>query len=149
MRQFEKPWKSIIVPLCKDGLRRIHIFEPLFAIAAAADAERGITMHVDEMMKAVQALSGIRIEDDSHEAGLVAALTAREGICEPNGRGIVISAGSALSLFRETQSLDWVDSYGKGARPSAPRRLPLGDPPPRAILDQRATGPGKGNSQGL
>jgi len=31
----------------------------------------------------------------------VAALAALEGICEPNGRGIVISAGGALSLFRE------------------------------------------------
>ncbi len=49
-----------------DRLR--DIFEPLFAIAAAADAERGITLHVDVMMKAAKALSGIRSENDTHEA---------------------------------------------------------------------------------
>jgi hypothetical protein len=51
-------------------------------------------------------------------AALVAALTALEGICEPNGRGIVISADGALSLFRETRGLRRVDSRGKGARPA-------------------------------
>ena len=38
------------------------------------------------MTKAAKALSGIRIEDDIHEAALVAALTALEDICEPKGR---------------------------------------------------------------
>jgi hypothetical protein len=40
-----------------------------------------------------------------------------------NGRGIVITAGSALSLFRETKGLDWVDSREK-ARPASPFRFP-------------------------
>ncbi len=34
---------------------------------------------------------------------------------------------------------------GKGARPAAPLWLPLGYPPPRAILDHGPAGPGKGN----
>jgi len=55
-----------------DRLR--DIFEPLFAIAAVADAEKRITLHVDAMMKAAKALSGIRSEDNAHEAALVAAL---------------------------------------------------------------------------
>jgi len=44
-------------------------------------------LHIDAMVKAARALSGIRIENDTHEAALVAALTALEGICGPKGRG--------------------------------------------------------------
>jgi len=68
-----------------DRLR--DIFEPLLALAATADAKRNITLHVDAMMKAARALSGIRSEDDTREAALVAALTALEVICEPNRPG--------------------------------------------------------------
>ena len=73
------------------------------------------------MAKAARALSGIRTEHDTQEAAVVAALTALEGICEPDGRGIVISAGAALSLFQETEGLGWVDS-GEKAR-GLPRRF--------------------------
>jgi len=59
-------------------------------------------MHIDAMVKSARAMSGIRIENDTHEAALVASLTALEDICESNGQGIVITAGGALSLFRET-----------------------------------------------
>ena len=75
-----------------DRLR--DIFEPLFALAAAA--ERGITLHVDAMMKAARVQSGIRSEDDTHEGALVAALTALEVICEPNRPGIGEKRGNSL-----------------------------------------------------
>ncbi len=44
---------------------------------------------------------------------LVAALTALEGICEPDSRAIVISVGGALSLFQDTDGLGWMDSKEK------------------------------------
>jgi len=74
--------------------------EALFAIAAAADADIGswpssgaewlsrssrrlgcraaqcITLHIEAMVKAARALSGIRIENDTYEATGCAALTA-------------------------------------------------------------------------
>jgi hypothetical protein len=49
------------------------------------------------MMKAAKALSGIRSEDDTHEAALVAALTALEAICEPNGE---VSSSPRVALCR-------------------------------------------------
>ncbi len=48
------------------------------------------------MTKAAKALSGIRIEDDIHEAEPVAALTALEDICEPNGPGVSSSPRASL-----------------------------------------------------
>ena len=60
-------------------------------------------------MKASRALSGIRVEDDTDEALLVAELAAFRDICEQReNRSVVISAGGALSLFRRTDSLGWV-----------------------------------------
>jgi hypothetical protein len=93
-----------------DRLR--DILEPLFAIAAAADAERGSGLYVGAMVRAAEALSGIRSDDDSDEAALVAALTALQDICQPNN-GIAISAGSALTLFQKTDGLSWIDTNDK------------------------------------
>jgi hypothetical protein len=53
------------------------------------------------MVKEARAMSGIRIQNDTHEVALVAVITTLDGICAPNGRGIVISASRALSLFRK------------------------------------------------
>jgi hypothetical protein len=64
------------------------------------------------MVKAAEALSGIRFDHDSDEAALVAALTALQGICEPNN-GIAISSGSALTLFQKTDGLSWIDTNDK------------------------------------
>ena len=47
------------------------------------------------------------------EAGLSAALSALEGICPREPGDVVISAGGALSLFRETEGLEWVDTKEK------------------------------------
>ena len=86
-----------------DRLR--DILEPLFAIAVVADAEKETGLDADGMVKAARALSCIRIEDDTDVASLVAALTALRDTCEQReNRGIVISAGNALSLFQRTDA---------------------------------------------
>ena len=86
-------------------------------------------------------MSGIRIENDTHEAALVAALTALYPICEPKRpryrhhrrwRSIVVQGNQGLGLGGQ---------QGKGAACFA-FSFPLGDPPPPAILDQGAAGPG-------
>jgi hypothetical protein len=94
-----------------DRLR--DILEPLFAIATAADNERGIAFHIDAMMKGAKALAGIRVADDGDDAALVAALTALEVICEANNQSTVISTKGALTLFQTTEGLEWVDSKDK------------------------------------
>jgi Protein of unknown function (DUF3631) len=93
-----------------DRLR--DILEPLFAIAIVADTEKGIGFHVDAMVRAARALVGIRVEHDT-DAALVAALTALEGMCEPNNRGVVIPANGALALFQTVENLGWVDTEDK------------------------------------
>lgn len=93
-----------------DRLR--DIIEPLFAIAAAADAEAGTGPYVGTMVKAAQAFSGMRLDQHSDEAALVAALTALHNICAANN-GIAISAHGALTLFEKTDGLDWVDTKDK------------------------------------
>jgi hypothetical protein len=86
-----------------DRLR--DILEPLFAIAVVADAGKETGLDADGMVKAARALSCIRIEDDTDVASLVAALTALRDTCElRENRGIVISAGNALSLFQRTDA---------------------------------------------
>ena len=95
-----------------DRLR--DILEPLFAIASAADAEKGTGLPVDSMVKAGRALSGIRVEDNTDEAPLVAVLAALRDICEQRENlSVVISAGGALSPFRRTDSLGWVVTKDK------------------------------------
>jgi Protein of unknown function (DUF3631) len=94
-----------------DRLR--DILEPLFAIAAVADAEKGLGFHVDAMVKAAKALVGIRLEHDTDDAALVTALIALKGICKSSERGMVVSAGGALALFQETEGLAWVDTKAK------------------------------------
>jgi Protein of unknown function (DUF3631) len=94
-----------------DRLR--DIMEPLFAIAAVADAEEGLGLHADAMVRAAKALAGIRVEHDTDEAALIAALMALQGICEPNDGRVVISAGGALTLFQETEGLGWLDTKDK------------------------------------
>jgi hypothetical protein len=42
------------------------------------DMEKGTRLQVDAMVKAATALSGIRVEDDTDEARLVAALTVSQ-----------------------------------------------------------------------
>jgi len=115
------------------GDRLRDILELLFAIAAAADAERGACRAI---MKAARAIRNPhRGRCSRSRAG--GGADALEGICEPNGRGIVISAGGPLSLFREAQGLGWVDSKEKargllrlfGLRSAIHRR---------ALLDQGA-----------
>lgn len=61
------------------------------------------------LVKAGRALSGIRVEDDTDEAPLVAVLAALRDICEQGeNRNVVISAGGALSLFQRPDGLGWV-----------------------------------------
>ena len=62
------------------------------------------------MLKVANALAGIRFDHDSGEAALVAALSALEAYPQESLlEDIVVSAGGALSLFRETEGLEWVD----------------------------------------
>lgn len=128
-----------------DRLR--DIFEPLFVIAAVADAERGpnpCRRHAE----GANALAGIRFEHDSGEAALVAALSAREGICAGEPGDIVVSAGGALSLFRETEVFDWVDTNEKarrmlhrlGFRSATHRRERFRGKEPPDMAEETATG---------
>ena len=69
-----------------------------------------ITLHIDAMVKGGQ--SSVRNSHRggiTHEAALVAAITILDGICEPNGRRIVIAAAAICRCFQETRSLGWVD----------------------------------------
>jgi len=65
------------------------------------------------MLKGADALAGIRFEHDSGEASLIAALSALEAIGAGEQRDTIISASGALSLFRETEGLEWVDTKEK------------------------------------
>src|ERR1035437_8954456 len=65
------------------------------------------------MLKGADALAGIRFEHDSGEASLIAALSALEAIGAGEQQDTIISASGALSLFRETQGLEWVDTKEK------------------------------------
>lgn len=68
------------------------------------------------MAKAAKALAGIRVEHDTHEAALIAALMALEDICEPNQESVVISAAGAFTLFQTAENLGWVDTTDKARR---------------------------------
>ena len=65
------------------------------------------------MLKGADALAGIRFEHDSGEASLIAALSALEAIGAGEQQDTIISASGALSLFRETEGLKWVDTKEK------------------------------------
>jgi hypothetical protein len=95
-----------------DRLR--DIVEPLFAIAAVADTNRGNQHYANAMIEAVQRLAAIRNEDDAgDDQRLVAALSALKALGRPNGRDPVISSDGALTLFQRTEGLKWINTKDK------------------------------------
>jgi hypothetical protein len=92
-----------VPPAADDRLR--DILEPLFAIASAADFQTGTNLRSQALIIAARALSRIRAEEESVEDQLSLAHAALQGICETEGRGIVISARGALEVFRQTEGL--------------------------------------------
>jgi hypothetical protein len=100
-----------ILDAADDRLR--DIMEPLFAIAAAADANARDENHIRLIAEATKALVDVRVEYNSDDDALVVALKVLEAIVQRYGRDIVISSRGAQSLLRKTKQLAWIDSAAK------------------------------------
>ena len=79
-------------------------------------------------------MSGIRIQNDTHEVALVAVITTPDASAHQTA---VVSSSPRVGLC------SWSGNQGrtgwpprKRGTPAAPRRLPLGDSSARAILDR-------------
>jgi hypothetical protein len=95
-----------------DRLR--DIVEPLFAIAAAADANDESQRITNAMIEATHKLAGIRIEHEGDDdAGSLVGLSALQALTRRNGRDPVISSSGALALFQRTEGLEWIDTKDK------------------------------------
>jgi hypothetical protein len=92
-----------------DRLR--DILEPLFAIAQIAGRSHG-NRHTEAMIQAAHRLANIRVEHDSNDAAL-AALTTLKALERPGSKDPVISASTALGLFRQNGELTWVNTKDK------------------------------------
>jgi hypothetical protein len=120
--QFYERVEEIGLPAELDSRAR-DILEPLFAIAALADAESERQTYYPKMVTAAEALAGVRADADGYEASMVAAAKALHAYGGERDF-FVISGRQAFDLFRETDDLRWVDSE-KGAK-SVLRRLGFG-----------------------
>ncbi len=87
--------------------RAQSILEPLFAIAALADAESERQSYYAAMLAAAKAIAGIRADTEGDEVNLVAAAKALHA----RGRDdFAITGSQALDLFKKTDDLRWLDS---------------------------------------
>jgi putative DNA primase/helicase len=93
-----------------DRLR--DILEPLFAIAQVAGRSHG-NGYTEAVVEAARQLANIRVEHDSGDAGLPAALRTLKALERPGGKDPVISASAALALFRRNAELNWIDTKDK------------------------------------
>ncbi len=95
-----------------DRLR--DIVEPLFAIAAAADANENSQRYTKAMIEAAHTLASIRNQHEGDDdSALLIGLNALQAITRRDGRNPVISSSGAFALFRRTDGLEWIDTKDK------------------------------------
>jgi hypothetical protein len=93
-----------------DRLR--DILEPLFAIARVAGWNHE-NRYTEALVEATRQLASIRVEHDPEDTALAAALETLKALERPGGKDPVISASTALALFRENTELYWIDTKEK------------------------------------
>jgi hypothetical protein len=102
---FDKAEKLALPDGLDDRLR--DILEPLFAVAAVADAELGARTNTDILIQAAKEIASGRAEDEGEEEALVAVLAAlKEAIGKQDH--IVLTSADALDLFKRPEGLEWV-----------------------------------------
>jgi hypothetical protein len=88
------------------------ILEPLFAIAQVAGRNHE-NRYTEAMVEAARRLANIRVQHDSGDSALAAGFRVLTALERPGGKDPVISASTALALFRQNGELNWIDTKDK------------------------------------
>jgi hypothetical protein len=130
LMEFYERIEELGVPNELDDRAR-DILEPLFAIAAVADAESSRKSFYAVMLAAARAFAGSRSDSDGSESSLVAAATALRGYAR-GWDAFAITSKQANALFKQTDDLGWMESEAQARAHlrkmgfvSAPHRIEL------------------------
>jgi hypothetical protein len=99
--------EQLVIPTTLDDRAR-DISEPLFAIAAAIDAEAGKAIVTHPLTLAIKALMLDRKDDVGDEATLVRAIEALRAALQGKGADVIILTSAAAVEVFQNSDLEWV-----------------------------------------